>query len=122
MVINNIKPRVIIMSYNLLKPNYIPEEFLIATKHGWVDTRYNEVVVAIPHLDKKIKSLDELFVKEEIVEAEKNETISDDIQENIDEKIDDIVNENVSAETDSVTETSVEEVKPKRRGRPAKNK
>lgn len=107
------------MNYDLLKPKYIPEEFLAATKHGWVDTRTNEVVVAIPHLDKKIKSLDTMFVKEEPVVTD---VVLNDSLENIEETIDNIVNETVSEEIQTKEEIVLEEVKPKRRGRPAKNK
>ena len=49
------------------KPTYIPSEFLKATKQGWVDTRTNEVLVAIANLDKLVKTE---VVKEEVVQAE----------------------------------------------------
>lgn len=37
------------------KPNYIPEEFLIATRQGWVDSRTGEILVSVVHLDQKLK-------------------------------------------------------------------
>lgn len=49
------------------KPTYIPSEFLKATKRGWVDTRTNEVLVAIANLDKLVKTKE---VKEEVVQVE----------------------------------------------------
>lgn len=36
------------------KPNYIPEEFLIATRQGWVDKRTGEILVSVLNLDKKL--------------------------------------------------------------------
>ena len=52
------------------KPTYIPSEFLKATKQGWVDTRTNEVLVAIANLDKLVKTEVVKEVKEEVVQAE----------------------------------------------------
>lgn len=49
------------------KPSYIPSKFLKATKHGWVDTRTNEVLVAIANLDKLVETE---VVVEEVVQAE----------------------------------------------------
>lgn len=49
------------------KPTYIPNEFLKATKQGWVDTRTNEVIVAIAHLDELVKTD---IVKEEVIQVE----------------------------------------------------
>lgn len=43
------------MQNNYNKPNYIPECFLVATKHGWVDSRTNEILVAIPRLNEKVE-------------------------------------------------------------------
>ncbi|UTS51992.1 hypothetical protein [Synechococcus phage BUCT-ZZ01] len=41
------------MSYESTKPVYCPDA--IATKHGWVDPRTNELLVAIKGLEEKLK-------------------------------------------------------------------
>ena len=46
---------------NWMKPSYIKEEFLKATKKGWCYTKNNdEVIVAIPHLVTRLADQAEL--------------------------------------------------------------
>ena len=100
---------------NNLTPKYIPEEFLAATKYGWVDSRTNEVLVAIPNLDKRLKEFE--FIKNESKE-EKQQIVIDEVES----KIDEILNEPTESKEENVEEQKQEAPKPKRRGRPAKNK
>lgn len=42
------------------KPNWYPEDDVVATKSGWVNSQnFGEVLVAIPNLDKKLSKLDD---------------------------------------------------------------
>ncbi len=111
------------MNINRTKPNYIPEQFLIATHQGWVDSRNNEVLVAIRGLDKLVrdeskqydineKPLDEIL--ETVIETCKPE-----LEENIEEKIENIINED---KVESIKPIIEEEETVKPRGRPRSNK
>lgn len=41
------------------KPNYVPEDDLVATKSGWCKiSNHNEVLVAVNHLDTRLAALE----------------------------------------------------------------
>lgn len=89
---------------NFCKPSYIPDEFLSATRHGWVDKRTGEILVAVANLDTKLGVLVGVPAAIENI-----------IEESIEEAITKIVEE------DKVPPKEVVEVAPKRRGRPKKS-
>ena len=117
------------MNINRNKPNYIPEQFLIATHQGWVDSRNNEVLVAIRGLDKLVRDESKQYdinekpldvILETVIEIGKPE-----LEENIEEKIENIINEDKVESIKPIIEEEEEEeeeetVKP--RGRPRSNK
>lgn len=89
---------------NFCKPSYIPDEFLSATRHGWVDKRTGEILVAVANLDTKLGVL-----------VGVPDAIENIIEESIEEAITKIVEE------DKVPPKEEVEVAPKRRGRPKKS-
>lgn len=58
------------------KPNYIPEEFIIATKHGWADSRTGELLVCVKNLTEKLGLVEQTSVPVEKSEPMISETIS----------------------------------------------
>ena len=56
---------------SIKKPSYVNGDDVIATKSGWCYTpNHNEVLVAIPHLDKRLDQPDVPEVTEPEVPAE----------------------------------------------------
>lgn len=47
------------------KPNYIDEQYVEATNHGWIDNRTGEVLVAIPRMLDRMKAKGIEIQKEE---------------------------------------------------------
>ena len=66
------------------KPTYIPNEFLKATKQGWVDIRTNEVLVAIANLDELI-SENEMVTKTVQEQPKEVETKTNDQEQQLEE-------------------------------------
>lgn len=108
------------------KPNYINEKFLEATDKGWVDNRTGEILVAVPHLINRLKSIGYDFgknVQNEVKteEAELKE-INRESEELINEQESDLeIEKIVNEEVPDLQEQTPAPAK-KRRGRPAKNK
>lgn len=58
------------MAKNYNKPNWVPEDDLVATKSGWCYApNHNEVLVAVGYLDTKLAD------QEEVVEPEPEEVV-----------------------------------------------
>ena len=95
---------------NFCKPSYIPDEFLSATRHGWVDKRTGEILVAVANLDTKLGVL-----------VGVPDAIENIIEESIEEAITKIVEEDKVPVEVVAKEVVVVEVAPKRRGRPKKS-
>lgn len=59
------------MAKNYNKPNWVPEDDLVATKSGWCYTpNHNEVLVAVGYLDTKLADQEEVVDPEEDVDPE----------------------------------------------------
>lgn len=52
------------------KPNYIDEQYVEATNHGWIDNRTGEVLVAIPRMLDRMKAKGIEIQKEELVNVQ----------------------------------------------------
>jgi len=63
---------------SIKKPSYVNGDDVIATKSGWCYTpNHNEVLVAIPHLDKRLDQPDVPEVTEPEVPAEPEVPVTD---------------------------------------------
>lgn len=64
------------------KPNYLPDEFVVANKFGWVDIRTNEVLEAIPNLDARIADYEGYMKNLDDVREQQDDANSGDLTEN----------------------------------------
>ena len=64
------------------KPNYLPEQFVVATDKGWVDIRTNEVLEAIPNLIARIADYEGYMKYLDDLREQQDDTNSGDLTEN----------------------------------------
>lgn len=105
------------------KPNYLPENDVIATKHGWVQISTGEILESIPNLDKLIEQSkpfeQHLFdLQKSYINTNKDEVVVDEVKDSVD-YLGDV---NLTPEIEEPKEVDVVKPTPKKRGRPKKIK